>query len=104
MNAPTLQIERKEQGGNNLPVTRPAQDRGHRGRPNKSNNSREVGTRFRSLGGTRQPGPVCDTVRNVWSSKHENPNSRPNPAQKSPAEEVRSAWASKFDQSSDNLN
>ena len=97
-------LREKGRGGKNPPITRSAQDRGHRGRPNQPSNSREIGPRLRSLGGARQPGPVCDTVRNVWSSKHENQNSRPNPAQKSPAEEVRSAWASRFDQSSDNLN
>ena len=56
-----------------------------------------------SLGGTVQGGPVSQTVRNVWASKNPIASNAAVPTGH-PADHVRSVWASRFSNDTNNLN
>ena len=103
MNAPTLNIQ-----GSNSRQTRGSDTTGvHRRQVNSftQRNRAKYSSRSRSLGGKRQSGSVIDTVRNAWNSSNDTLDRNPIATQNSsPAEQVRSAWATRFENSSNHLN
>ena len=54
-------------------------------------------TDTQTLGGTAKPGPVNQTVRNVWACRVPRSSETQSMLERSPADQVRSAWNSRFD-------